>query len=150
MSDLNLPEQISIYTDGGSRGNPGPAACAFVVTSTNPTTLLYRQGKSLGVATNNQAEYSGIITALDWLVVQIQNRSFPLVVNFFSDSQLIVRQINREYRVKDPNIYSLYSQVFKLIQKITASSVIKITFTHIPRTENSASDLLVNETLDNL
>ncbi len=150
MSDIKLPEHISIYTDGGSRGNPGLAACAFVVTSINPQVILHQQGKALGVATNNQAEYSGVISALEWLTLQTENRSLPLQVNFYCDSQLIVRQINREYRVKDPAIYSLYSQAFRLIEKITKSAYIKITFTHIPREENSDSDRLVNQTLDNL
>jgi probable phosphoglycerate mutase len=96
--------QISIYTDGGARGNPGISGYGLVVLDQQQNSL-YQQSKFLGVKTNNEAEYLGLIGALTWLK---DNQSNIDSVNFYSDSQLMVRQITGLYKVKSPNLKPLF------------------------------------------
>lgn len=135
-----MKDELTIHTDGGSRGNPGPSACAFVVEEGGK--VLYKGSKFLGKATNNYAEYSGVILALDWLV------SLPIThpssITFFLDSELIVRQINGKYKVKDENLKKLHTEVNNKIGKMA----IEISFKNVPREQNKIADRLVNESLD--
>lgn len=134
---------MRIHTDGGARGNPGPAACAFVATDESGA-LIYQRGFYLGVATNNQAEYQAVIESLKWLSLQT-TKDQKLTANFYLDSQLVVNQINGLFKIKDPNLKIKYLEIKKLI----ANSQLQIAnFTYIPREQNSAADRLVNETLD--
>ena len=127
--------ELIIHTDGGSRGNPGPAACAFVVEQNGE--VVFRASKYLGKATNNVAEYSGVIIALEWL-----NKESDAV--FFLDSELVVKQLNGLYKVKDENLHKLFTQV-KILIKQTGK---KIIFKHVRREENKIADLLLNQELD--
>ena len=130
---------MHIHTDGGARGNPGQAACAFVVTDEKGR-LIHRQGFYLGVTTNNQAEYLGVIKALEWLSAQKHEET-----EFFLDSQLIVNQLNGRYRVKDSGLKIKNLEIKDLIKNFK----LKIkNFSYVPRTQNSQADLLVNQTLD--
>jgi len=133
-----VDNSLIIHTDGGSRGNPGPAACAFDVEQNGKE--IFHQSKFLGTATNNFAEYSGVINALDWLM---NNNIYPQV-NFYLDSELVVRQINGIYKVKDENLKKLFLEVLTKIKE----AKLKIIFRHVPREENSRADLLVNQELD--
>jgi ribonuclease HI len=133
---------MEIYSDGGARGNPGPSACAFVVFDGGK--LIEKGSSHLGVGTNNQAEYQGVILALEWAKKDSRFNSKDLNVNFFVDSELIAKQIKGLYKVKDPTLKSLYSRVKDLLAKIPA----KFTFQNIPRAKNKMADFLVNETLD--
>lgn len=127
---------IKIFTDGGSRGNPGQAACAYVVFD-DAGNIRQSCGKYLGVATNNEAEYQGVIEAL---------RSSELAeethINFYLDSLLVVNQLNGLWKIKEPRLREL------LMKGRALENNRKITYTHIPREQNAAADLLVNETLD--
>ncbi len=125
---------ININCDGGSRGNPGPAASAFVVAGD----MQYKCGKYLGIATNNVAEYNAVIMALEWL-----NKN-QHTARFYLDSSLVVNQINGLFKVKDSNLAGLLMQVRVLEAKISTP----ITYSYVPREQNVAADLLVNETLD--
>lgn len=129
----------SVYCDGGSRGNPGPAASAFVLF--NPAGNLQEKcGKYLGKTTNNQAEYQGL---LEGLKAAIRNNVQKL--DCYLDSELIVRQMTGEYRIKDPALRQIATfEIGPLRQKFTS-----LTFNHIPREKNKEADQLVNETLDN-
>lgn len=132
-------EFITIHTDGGSRGNPGPAACAFVVEDSSSE--IYKESKYLGKQTNNFAEYGGVILALNWLV----KRNFSNVsVFFYLDSELVVKQINGAYKVRDENLRKLFSEVISLIKK----TGIDIIFKNVPREKNKIADFLVNKELD--
>lgn len=135
-------DSIIIHTDGGSRGNPGPASCAFVAESDGK--IVFKSSRYLGKTTNNVAEYGGVILALEWVAEQLPvgNCQFPIV--FYLDSELIVRQINGIYKVKDNNLKNLYNDVLKKLKKIGNN----ITFKNIPREQNKIADLLVNESLD--
>ena len=131
---------LKIYSDGGSRGNPGKAACAFVVYSGNK--LLHEESSYLGVTTNNQAEYYGVLNALNWLSKEDTKLSY---VNFYLDSELVVKQLNGQYKVKSKELKSLYDKCKRLIKEFAYS----IVFTHVPRVENKKADNLLNECLDN-
>jgi ribonuclease HI len=127
---------IEIYTDGGSRGNPGKAACAFVVYKDNKVT--YEEFRYLGISTNNQAEYSALLEALKYLV---RNNIFE--ASFFSDSELMVKQIKKLYKVKDENIQKLYNEAQREISKFK-----KFEISHVRREQNKLADKLVNRCLD--
>ncbi len=131
--------RIHIYCDGGSRGNPGPGACAFVVKKDNK--LIYQEGTYLGETTNNIAEYSGVLKAFEWL---LKNNTRGIVVCLLLDSELVVKQLSGIYRIKEKNLIALVAKI-KLLEKEIPST---ITFQHVPRIKNKEADLLVNQTLD--
>lgn len=128
---------VTTYTDGGARGNPGPAAIGCVLTNhtTGKTTLLKEY---LGRMTNNQAEYSALIRALEMARDQEATH-----VQCFLDSELIVKQMKRIYKIKNEGLASLFLSAWNL-----AATFQSISFTHIPRVRNRAADRLVNEALD--
>jgi len=131
MSDTAL----TIYTDGAARGNPGPAAYAFIIEGGGH--LIEEKGK-LGSATNNVAEYTALVRALE-KAAQIGGRR--LLVH--SDSELIVKQMKGEYRVKSDDLRPLYMQARQLARQFD-----HVAFTHVPRSQNSRADELCNEALD--
>jgi ribonuclease HI len=129
--------KLVIYTDGGARGNPGPAASAFVIYD-DKKELIEKGGKYLGKTTNNQAEYRAIILAL--------GRAKDLgakEIEFFLDSELAVKQLNREYKVRDPDLAPLFLKIWNL-----SIGFKKITYTHVSRERNKEADATVNEILD--
>jgi len=132
-----LPEKVIAYTDGGSRGNPGPAAAGFVLSDAAGAPL---QSKAffIGKATNNVAEYTAIIRAIE---AALQIGAEELTV--FSDSELLVRQINGQYRVKSENIKPLYGQAVDLLGQFSNWKV-----RHIAREHNSQADAMVNRAMD--
>lgn len=139
---------IKIFTDGGARGNPGPAACAFVVFDAAGN-LREKRGKYLGRATNNEAEYQGVIEALDYL----SGLSYlsDLSVKFFLDSELIVNQINGLWKVKEPRLRGLLLRV-RETEAILIKHFPSLTLAYfaIPRAQNQEADALVNEVLDTM
>ena len=135
--------KIAIYSDGGARGNPGPAACAFIVKKGEG--IIQKSSKFLGEATNNVAEYSGAIEALKWLSENspvLKDISGP--IEFYMDSELVVKQIIGDYKVKNIKLGVLNSEVLTLLKKIPT----KILFINVPRSKNKTADLLVNQELD--
>ena len=129
-------QKFQIYTDGGARGNPGPAGIGVVIWSGNE--LVGQHKKYIGEATNNQAEYKAVILALEEV-----KKIGAEELNFFLDSELAVKQINREYKVKDKDLAALFVQVWNLSMGFK-----KVTFTHVPREKNKEADKLVNEAID--
>jgi len=132
---------FTIYSDGGARGNPGPAAAAFVVFDSNHHHL-YTGGEFLGVATNNVAEYQGVLLALQYLTSVIRNQSS--VINFNLDSKLVCEQLSGNYKIKEPHLISLAQSIFTLIR----SQSWPVTFRSIPRSQNSQADAEVNRILN--
>lgn len=127
-----------IYCDGGSRGNPGAAASAFVVTDGNK--VLYKESKYLGIETNNVAEYNAVLMAVNWI---IDNKyGDEIIVNL--DSQLVERQLNGKYKIKNEKLKLLADEIKTKIQK----NNIKINFVWGYRENNEVADSLVNEELD--
>lgn len=131
---------LAIYCDGGARGNPGPAAAAFVVYDAG--ILREKRGKYLGEATNNVAEYSAVIEALTWL---IEKKERAAKMEFFLDSNLVVNQLNGKFKIKEPRLRELLVKVRALEGALYPTTP---TYTYVPRSQNAQADLLVNETLD--
>jgi ribonuclease HI len=131
---------LNIFTDGGARGNPGPAACAFVVKDNDDKTI-HSAGKYLGETTNNFAEYNGVITALEWLA---ENQNKNIDYHFFLDSSLVVNQLNGLFKIKNANLRDLIIKVRILERKINS----KIDYQYIPREKNFDADKLLNNILD--
>lgn len=123
--------------DGGARGNPGPAAYGFVLREAGGTTLV-AAGKYVGRATNNVAEYYGLIAALDAARERGVKR-----LRVESDSELLVRQMEGRYRVKSPDLRPLHERAVKLARAFEAFEI-----AHVPREKNREADRLVNEALD--
>jgi len=140
---MNQTRILSIYTDGGARGNPGPAAIGVYITSEQGK-LIAEIGKKIGDQTNNVAEYRAILEALDWVGKNIQKFSNLLRINFFMDSNLAASQLNGIYKVKNPNLRIL---LFEIRQK-EAELNLPISYVHIPREKNIKADKLVNMALD--
>ncbi|MFC1950709.1 ribonuclease HI family protein [Chloroflexota bacterium] len=130
-------KRVAIYTDGASRGNPGSAAIGATIKDERGR-LITSISRRIGRATNNQAEYRAIIAALTEAT-----RLGVMQVDINSDSELVVKQINGEYRVKKAALKPLYQQV-KRLQSLLES----FTITHIPRRQNSEADNLANKALD--
>lgn len=130
-----MSKTVQVYCDGGSRGNPGPAAAGAVILRDKE--VITELQDYLGVATNNVAEYSAVILALHKLHELKLTRA-----DFFLDSELVVRQLTGIYKVKNPDMKKLFDQVQKL------SIGLDLTFTHVLRTNNKHADSLVNVCLD--
>ncbi len=131
-----MSDTWTIYTDGGSRGNPGPAAYAYVIKRPGQPDL--EEKGYLGNTTNNIAEYTGLVKALEHAK---QLRAKKLVVN--SDSELMVKQLNGQYRVKNEGLRPLYEQAVQLRKHFDT-----VTIKHIYRDQNSQADALCNEAMD--
>lgn len=135
-------ESLTIFTDGGARGNPGPAASAFVVLDSGGH-ILAEQGNFIGLTTNNVAEYRGLIFALDWLADY--SLTYPINhLTFKLDSLLVVNQLNGLYKVKEPTLRTLYQSTCSSLVKLKIPYLIA----HVPRSQNSRADFFVNQTLD--
>lgn len=128
-------KKITIHTDGGARGNPGPAGIGAVLEYDGKKEKLK---KYIGETTNNQAEYQAVIMALE----RAKELGATEVV-LFLDSELVQQQLTGNYRVKNAELQPLFVKVYNL-----SLSFQKIKYTHIPRAENKEADSLVNQVLD--
>jgi ribonuclease HI len=130
-------KKIIIHTDGGARGNPGPAGIGVHIADDSGRTVL-EHSRYIGEATNNQAEYTAVIDALE------KAREFGAdEIAFLLDSELVVKQLNREYKVRDAGLAPLFLKVWNL-----SVGFRKVTFTHVRREMNKEADRLVNEAID--
>jgi ribonuclease HI len=129
--------KAKLSTDGGSRGNPGPAAFGYVLEAEDGT-VLAAHGKRIGVATNNVAEYRGLVAGLE----KALELAVP-EVEVVSDSELLVKQMNGEYKVKNAALRDLSLQAARLAREIG-----KVSYTAVRREHNELADRLVNEALD--
>lgn len=128
-----------MYTDGGSRNNPGPAAVGVYLES------LHKQfGHYIGERTNNEAEYEAVIFGLKKIKQLIgKEKSEKIEVECFLDSEFVAKQLNHEYKVKEKKIQKLFLEVWNLMLDFK-----KVIFCHIPREKNKIADKLVNQALD--
>jgi ribonuclease HI len=129
--------QLTLRTDGASRGNPGPAAAGIVIEQEDGR-LIARGRRTLGRLTNNQAEYHALILGLK-AVAHYQ----PAAVTVCLDSELVVQQMNGQYKVRDPSLRVLYEEALALARELPA-----VRFVHVPRAQNHLADALANEALD--
>jgi len=133
---FNPELEVQTYSDGGARGNPGPAATGSLIKQGER--VLWELGEYIGETTNNQAEYRALIKALEQAKAIGAKK-----IHCFLDSELLVKQLKREYRVKEPTLQVLYLKAYNLAQEFSS-----ISFTHIRREYNKHADRLVNEALD--
>lgn len=132
-----LPSQVKLYGDGGSRGNPGPSALGYVICDTAGKVL--REGsKYLGITTNNQAEYHALKMGLE--TCRSEN---VREVDVFMDSLLVVNQMKGIFKVKNRDLWPIYEAI-----KVIASDFKRVSYTHVPRELNKLADAEVNKTLD--
>jgi ribonuclease H / adenosylcobalamin/alpha-ribazole phosphatase len=129
--------KVRLYTDGGARGNPGPAAYAFVLEAEDGT-VLAAEGQAIGVATNNVAEYSALVAGLE-RAVELGLDDVEVV----SDSELLVKQMRGEYRVKNDALRALSLEAAALARKLR-----RVEYRAVRREHNELADRLVNEALD--
>lgn len=139
---MNISHKIIINTDGASRGNPGHAAASFIIRS-SAGDILKSQGKYLGWATNNEAEYMAVKLALECLKNNLTD-IIPAEIEVRADSLLVASQLAGKYKIKNERLKVFYNQIKEVEKKI--GSVI---YTYIPRDQNIEADKLANLALDN-
>ncbi len=134
-----MPSKVKIYSDGGARGNPGPAAIGVLICDENNQKIREHK-ETLGATTNNVAEYTAVIVGLS-LAHQLGAQE----IDYYVDSELVAKQISGIYKVKTPHIQTLYQKA-----KMEISHFKKVTFTHVPREHEKLRyvDKLVNQALD--
>jgi ribonuclease HI len=132
-----LSERLVVHVDGGARGNPGPAAIAAVLADADGT-ILDERSETIGRATNNVAEYRAVL-----LGIERAGALGAAELELVGDSELIVKQVRGEYRVKDAGLRELHSQVRAALEGFERWSI-----RNVPREENAHADRLVNEALD--
>ncbi|MDP3970261.1 MAG: ribonuclease HI family protein [bacterium] len=132
-----MNNRITVYTDGGARGNPGPAGAGVY------SPQMGEFHKYLGTATNNQAEYTALLMAITEAVAYKEKHPEIDEVECFLDSELVVKQMNREYKVKNEELQKIFVKIWNLTIKFK-----KVTFTHVRREYNKDADRLVNVAID--
>lgn len=135
------PTNIVIFCDGGSKGNPGPGASSFIVKDEKGK-IFYKAGKCFGHITNNQAEYYGVILALEWLTKNLKILKFPCL-NFYLDSNLLVNQLSGRFKIKNQKLQLLTIKVKNLEKKIPG----KVIYHFVRREKNREADAYLNQLL---
>ncbi|MCR4284235.1 MAG: ribonuclease HI family protein [Parcubacteria group bacterium] len=136
-------DKIVIYTDGGSRGNPGPAGVGVVIVDSQGK-VLKEYSSDIGVRTNNEAEYEAIILALSKVKHLFgKEKTKNLEIEIRTDSQLIARQLKGEYKLNEEKLFPLFIKIWNLKTELG-----KISFVEIPREKNKEADRLANEAMD--
>lgn len=134
---MPLPTEVVVHTDGGARGNPGPAGIGVHITSKAGRTLA-DLAEAIGHATNNVAEYTAVIRGLERAAELGARR-----VHVRADSLLVVEQLGGTYRVKNPTLRRLHEEASALVRRFE-----RVTFSHVPRAQNKRADALVNRAID--
>lgn len=134
---------VKIFTDGGARGNPGPAAIGVYIVDEKDNKI-FGFGKKIGFATNNVAEYTAVIEALSW-ALENKNVISNKTLKFYLDSNLVVSQLRGLFKIKNAKLREL---LFKIREQEAALNL-QIEYFHIPREENKIADTFVNDALDN-
>lgn len=144
---MSSPENHTIYinTDGGARGNPGPAGIGVVLVCDE---CKCHHERYIGNGTNNVAEYQAVIDALEKLpefLKELKSKSININnIVFRLDSELVVKQINGLYKVKEPTLQEMHARIKTILNQFPH----QFSFIHVPRAQNKAADLLVNHALD--
>jgi len=133
---------FTIYGDGGSRGNPGPAGSGAIIRNEDGETVA-TVSEFLGVATNNVAEYTAVLRALETLAAMLESKASQTDVLVRMDSMLVVKQMMGEWKLKHPGLKPLAARVGELVQQFKS-----VSFEHVYRDFNKDADLLANEAMD--
>ncbi|HEX7017918.1 MAG TPA: ribonuclease HI family protein [Patescibacteria group bacterium] len=134
--------KLTIFTDGGARGNPGPAGIGVVVLD-ELAHVVFEHSAYLGKATNNEAEYRAFQASLDWLLSST-HLDQATHISWKLDSMLVVEQLQRHWKIKEPHLKLLADQIWQKLDQLQ----IPYTIGHVPRAENKDADALVNQALD--
>jgi len=133
-----MEKKIIMYTDGGSHNNPGPAGIGIWI-----ETLNKKYGEYIGIKTNNEAEYMALISGLKKLKQLLGKTVKQAEIECYLDSELVVKQLNHEYKLKDERIQQFFIEIWNLMLEFKA-----VKFRHILREKNKIADALFNEALD--
>jgi ribonuclease HI len=136
-----MATHLTIYTDGGSRGNPGPAGIGVSVVNEKGEEI-YFYGEAIGTATNNEAEYQGFLHSAEWLARQDLDEI--ATVDWKLDSKLVVEQLQRNWKVKEPRMREYAQKAWQILDSLSIS----FSISHVPRAQNKRADALVNQALD--
>ncbi|HEY1042057.1 MAG TPA: reverse transcriptase-like protein [Candidatus Paceibacterota bacterium] len=134
--------RFTIYADGGSRGNPGPAGSGAIIRNESGETVA-TVSEYLGVSTNNVAEYTAVLRALEKLAAMLESTSKEADVEVRMDSMLVVRQMSGEWKIKHENMKPLAASTNEVIQRFRS-----VSFAHVYREDNKDADKLANEAMD--
>lgn len=137
ISPDGLPREVKMYSDGGSRGNPGPSAGGFVILTMSDD-VLFENGKYLGVTTNNQAEYHSLKGGIEACL-----KGGARTVHVYMDSLLVVNQMKGIFKIRNRDLWPIHQAIHEVVAKFE-----HVTFTHVPRELNKLADSVVNKTLD--
>ncbi|KKS36297.1 MAG: Ribonuclease H [Parcubacteria group bacterium GW2011_GWD2_42_14] len=139
-----MKKKLVLHTDGGARGNPGPSGAGAVVYDETGKTVK-ETSKYLGIKTNNYAEYAAVVLGLEMIAKHFgKAQCKTLEVTVRMDSELICKQLNNEYQIKEETLFPLYIQVHNLL----VSTFPSVTFEHVRREDNAHADRLANEAMD--
>lgn len=140
---MGTKDKIIVYTDGGARGNPGPAAIGVVIKDASGHAIK-SYGEVIGETTNNEAEYRAVISALQKAKALLgKERTKKISVEVNADSEFVVRQLNGEYKIEEERLFPFFIKIWNIKMDFG-----EIKFRHIPREKNKEADRLVNEALD--
>ena len=140
---MSKSEKLIVYTDGGSRGNPGEAAIGVVICDEKENSIK-EYGEAIGVKTNNEAEYAAVISALKKIKALFgKEKAKKTEVNFKMDSEFVMKQLNGEYKIEEERMQPLFIAVWNLKMDFA-----RVTFSHVRREQNKEADRLVNMALD--
>lgn len=151
---MKLTKKLFVFTDGGARGNPGPAAIGFIIKDSQGK-ILKKESKYIGKATNNVAEYQAVIKALEWISHQSsiihsegisRSEHHQSSIKFFLDSKLIVNQLNGLFKIKNSNLRGLIIKARQLEQEVGGN----VSYHFISREKNKEADALVNQALEHV
>jgi len=136
-------EKLIVYTDGGARGNPGPAALGVVISDAKGK-LIKQYGERLGIKTNNEAEYAAVISALQKIkALYGKEKTRKIIVEMRMDSEFVSKQLNGAYKIEEERLFPFFIKIWNLKMNFG-----KISFSHVPRAQNKDADKMVNEALD--
>ena len=138
-----MSKKLIVYTDGGSRGNPGQAALGVVIADEKGR-VIKEYGEKLGIKTNNEAEYAAVIFALKKIKALFGKEKIKKMhIDMKMDSEFVIKQLNGEYKIEEERMFPLFIAVWNLKMDFG-----KVIFSHVPREKNRAADRLVNAALD--
>jgi ribonuclease HI len=137
-------KNVTLYTDGGARGNPGVAGAGAVLFDESGKTIT-ETAQYLGEKTNNYAEYAGVVLGLEMVARHFgKKQCSEIAVHVHLDSELVCKQLNHEYQVKEETLFPLFIKVHNM----TIATFKEVTFEHVPREKNAHADRLANEAMD--
>lgn len=135
--------KLKVFTDGASRGNPGPASVGFVIKDSSTGVILHEKGEVIGRNTNNVAEYTAVLKAFEYIKKYLRRGKKDLQIEVITDSQLIAKQLSGLFKIKNPNLGRLFGQVKSLEMELGI-----VSYKNVPRAQNTLADRLANQALD--